>query len=154
MLPWEIKPTTVTSASIVPLKGSTTPSQDEEGSRFGDEWQEDDKSFATASSSVPYPWESEKPLASPTLSPRPSFPPPSPSMESTAPLRRNSRPSSYSAKSDYSVFNSSQGAWDPVCKVYSPEVAREHWKVVTQGFGIGAVSAAALGALLLAVPSV
>ena len=153
MLPWEIKPVTVTSASIVPLKGLTTPSQDEESSFGDDVWEEDDKSFATAHSTFPHPWEQEKSVSSPTPTHCPTFPPCSPSIGSTAPLGRATRFSSYSAGTDYSSIVGSQGAWDPVCKVYSPEVAREHWKVVVQGFGIGAVAAAALGAMLLAVPA-
>ncbi|ORY88201.1 hypothetical protein BCR35DRAFT_301726 [Leucosporidium creatinivorum] len=160
LLPWEMKAPSVTSGTLVALTCPSTPrskspSADEEHD-LGDEWEEDDRSFATATSATPYPWENEKvgSPSSPTFSQTASFPPHSPTLGSSRPLRRDSAaPSSYTPKGDYSQLNGSIPAWAPVCQVYAPEVQREHWKIVRQGFLIGAVTAVVLGAVLLAVPN-
>lgn len=154
-----MKAPSVTSGTLVALTCPSTPrsksriGDEEHGSDLGDEWEEDDKSFATATSATPYPWENEK-TSSPTFSTPSAFPPQSPTIGAANPSRRNSaRPSSYTSKGEYSHLNGTIPAWAPVCQVYSLEVQREHWKIVRQGFMIGTATAILLGAVLLAVPN-
>lgn len=149
-----MKAPSVTSGTLVALSCPSTPrakspNADEEQD-LGEEWEEDDKSFATSTSATPFPWEDEKGAS---MNPS-AFPPQSPSLGSAAPLNRNSlRPSSYTSKGEYGHLNGTIPAWAPVCQVYSLEVQREHWKVVRQGFMIGTATAIVLGAVLLAVPN-
>jgi len=146
LLPWEMRPSTINSGSIVPMSSassihsfdsdSTTPS-------------ESAGSSATAASANPYPWEQqlsekehEKEMSSASSTDYPS---------TVAP----SSPQTYRSKGRITLNSMPTSApiFGPVTDLEAPEIKRIQWEGAIIALIFGTIVTCIVGAVLLAVPN-
>merc|ERR1711939_1216824 len=130
MLPWELRPVSVLSSSIVPLNSSSASLNSWDGE------------------ANPYPWEEYD------VKDDDASPPATPAATSTLP--GSPRPESYTSRGRTSIISSipsSAPVFGAVTGVASPEVARAQWSIAVLSLLIGTLVMCIVGAVLLGVPN-
>jgi len=146
MLPWELRPVSVLSSSIVPLNSSSASLNSWDGE--SDYGSEAGMSANTDGSANPYPWEEYD------VKDDDASPPATPAATSTLP--GSPRPESYTSRGRTSIISSipsSAPVFGAVTGVASPEVARAQWSIAVLSLLIGTLVMCIVGAVLLGVPN-